>query len=152
MPNAVIADTSCLILLTKINELHLLPAVYTSAYTSPEIAKEFGRQLPDWLNIQSVGDKELLQKLIVLLDIGEASAIALSYEIKDSILVLDDLMARRVAQNMKVPFTGTFGVILKAKQCNVVSSVKPILEKVRTTDFYFSESIYETVLKAAGEW
>jgi len=42
MPDIVIADTSCFIVLSKINELDLLSAVYGDVITTPEIAKEFG--------------------------------------------------------------------------------------------------------------
>lgn len=45
--NLVIADTSCLIVLTKVNELNLLKAVYGRIIITPEIAKEFNQEIPD---------------------------------------------------------------------------------------------------------
>jgi predicted nucleic acid-binding protein len=42
MPRTIISDTSCLIVLSKINELELLYKVYGQIITTPEIAQEFG--------------------------------------------------------------------------------------------------------------
>ena len=40
--NVVIADTTCFILLDKIDKLHLLQQVFTSITTTQTIANEFG--------------------------------------------------------------------------------------------------------------
>lgn len=49
MPKIVISDTSTLILFHKIEELNLLQKVYGKLVTTPEIAMEFGEELPDWI-------------------------------------------------------------------------------------------------------
>ena len=46
MPKVIIADTSCLILLEKIEELTLLYQLYGQVCITEEIANEFGRNLP----------------------------------------------------------------------------------------------------------
>ena len=151
MHSVVIADTSCFILLRKIGELDLLRMIYASVYTTPEVAAEFKYDLPDWIIIEPVKNRDKFHLLEKELDPGEASAITLSYEIEDAILILDDLSAPKVASRLKLSFTGTFGVIAKAKQNGVVSSVIPILDKVRKTNFRFSEDIFLQTLKEAGE-
>lgn len=50
----VIADTSCFILLDKINELDLLQKVFKTVTTTKEIAKEFNKSLP-FLDIREIG-------------------------------------------------------------------------------------------------
>jgi predicted nucleic acid-binding protein len=151
MHSAVIADTSCFILLIKIDEIGLLRQIYNFVYTTPEVAKEFGHKLPDWIIIEAVKNLDKFHLLENELDKGEASAIALSYEIENVILILDDLAARKVALRLKVSFTGTFGIIAKAKQQGIIPSVKPILDKVRQTNFRFSEDIFIRTLNEAGE-
>ena len=47
----IISDTSCLIILSKINELELLQKVGTSVYITPSIQLEFGNLLPNWILI-----------------------------------------------------------------------------------------------------
>lgn len=56
MPEIVISDTSTLILFQKIDEFNLLHKVYGELITTPEIAKEFGEKLPDWIKVRSVSD------------------------------------------------------------------------------------------------
>ena len=63
MPRYVIADASVLIILDKINQLDLLNGVYNQIYTTPEIFKEYGKPLPDWIIIKPTKDKKY-QKFI----------------------------------------------------------------------------------------
>lgn len=83
MPEAiVIADTSCLIVLTRVNALPVLRSLYGQIYITEEVASEFGESLPEWINVEPVKDKRYYQILSALLDPGEASAIALVLELK----------------------------------------------------------------------
>lgn len=85
------------------------------------------------------------------LDGGEASAIALSLETEGSMLILDDLKGRKVADRLKLRYSGTLGLILRSKQDGIIKSVNPILNKIRSTNFRFSHELLETVRKQAGE-
>ena len=116
MPKIVIADTSPLILFHKINEIDILRLVYGSLITTPEIAVEFGFELPDWITVTPVSDKKYQAILETQVDVGEASAIALATEFEDALLLLDDLKARKLATRLHLKITGTLGVIHKAKQ------------------------------------
>jgi predicted nucleic acid-binding protein len=60
-------------------------------------------------------------------------------EIQDSILILDELKGRKIAERLNLKFSGTFGVILKAKQTGLIKSVKPVIDKMKLTDFRFSD-------------
>lgn len=129
MHREVIADTSCLIVLTKIGELDLLNKLYGVITITNEIAEEFDEPLPLWIEIKNVTDK-LRQKILELqIDKGEASAIALSIEKSNCLLIIDDDKARKVAKKLDITITGTIGVIVKAKQNGIISSIKPILKK-----------------------
>lgn len=55
--NAVITDTSCLILLEKIDALPILNLLFNNIFTTPEIASEFGKALPHWIQIKTVKNK-----------------------------------------------------------------------------------------------
>jgi len=150
--NIAIIDTSCLILLKKIGELDLLKAVFEENYTTDEVLMEFGNPLPQWILIKSPKNRNYQKILELEIDIGEASAISLSLEIPNSIIILDDLKARKIAKRLKHTYTGTFGVILKAKKLGIINSVKPILKKIQSTNFRFSSSIFEAVLRNANEY
>ncbi len=85
------------------------------------------------------------------LDEGEASAIALSFEVENSILLIDDLKGRKIAERLYLRYSGTLGLILKAKQIGKIKSVREILEKVKNTNFRFSEKLLNTIIEEAGE-
>ena len=147
----VVADTTCFILLDKIDELALLKLLFDEVVTTKEIAQEFGKELPEWINIESVSDKNYQAVLELEVDIGEASAMALSKEKLGALLILDDLRARKLAEKLELSYTGTLGVIARARKEGVIKSVKPIIEKIRNTNFRFSEEVFITIIKTAGE-
>lgn len=131
MPKIIISDTSCFIVLTKIEELDLLQKVYGQITTTIDIATEFGETLPEWVEIYSVVDKKRQQLLELRIDRGESSAIALALETPDCTLILDDYKARLIAERLGINITGTIGVIVKAKLQGIIPSIKPILEKIK---------------------
>ena len=151
MPKTIISDTSCFIVLTNIGELDLLHKVYGSIVTTIDIAIEFGEPLPDWVIIEKVTDKYRQQLLEMQIDKGESSAIALALETPDSTVILDDYRARKIAEQLGVNYTGTIGVIIKAKINGAIPSIKPILAKIKETDFRLSTDIERQALLAAGE-
>jgi len=151
MPETVIADASCLIVLSNIGEIDLLQKAYKKVETTSKVAVEFGEKLPDWVKLTSPADKSRQQILELQIDEGEASVIALALENPGSTVILDDLKARKVAQRLGLKLTGTIGVIIKAKHRNIISSVKPYLKKIRQTDFHITDEVEKIALKEAGE-
>jgi predicted nucleic acid-binding protein len=151
MHKTIISDTSCFIILTNIGELDLLKKLYGQVITTTEVYSEFGEALPDWVEILEPADKDKQHILELQLDLGEASAIALALEISDCTVILDDMKARRVAERLGIDFTGTLGVIVKAKNKGIISSIKPFLDKLKNTDFRLSEDIEKEALHQAGE-
>lgn len=151
MQPVIIADASCLILLENIGELSLLQKLYNQILITKIIASEFGLLLPDWIVVQNpinVSQQQLFEQSV---DRGEASAIALAMEQKDCLLIMDDLLGRKLAMKLQIAVTGTLGVIIEAKLNGTIASVKPILNKIKQTDFRMSESLVEFILSKANE-
>jgi predicted nucleic acid-binding protein len=148
----IISDTSCLILLNKIGEIELLRQLVNEVYVTPIIKNEFGEDLPDWIQIRAPKDNNYQAILEMDLDPGEASAIALSLEMENSILIIDDLKGRKTAAHLELKYSGTFGLILKAKQTGILTTIKPVLNKIKATNFRFSKNLFEYILDQAGEY
>lgn len=151
MRKTIISDTSCFIILSKIGELDILNHTYGEIITTIEVANEYGNPLPNWVEIKSAKDRYLQQVLELQIDKGEASAIALALENSDSTIIIDDYKARKTAESLGLNITGTIGVIIKAKLIGVIGSIKPILVKIRQTNFRLSDELEELALKEAGE-
>ncbi|KAA5542502.1 DUF3368 domain-containing protein [Adhaeribacter rhizoryzae] len=151
MPELIICDTSCLILLDKLNKLDLLKLCYSNIYITTEIAEGFGKTLPDWLIIKEASNQALQQTLTQILGRGEASAIALTFDIPDNVVVLDDLKARKIAKSLNLKITGSLGILVKAKQQGFIEKLSPILEQVQQTNFRIAENIIRKILATVGE-
>lgn len=151
MPKVIISDTSCFITLSGAGELDLLHKVYGQIYTTTEVAAEFGEPLPDWVQIENAQDKSKQLLLEMQIDKGESSAIALSLETENSIVILDDYKARKIADKLGLIYTGTVGVIIKAKLKGIIPSIKPLMEKIKENGFHLTTEIEIIAFKEAQE-
>jgi len=68
-----------------------------------------------------------------------------------STIILDDYKARKIAERLDITVTGTIGVIVKAKLKGFIPSIKPILTKIKATDFRISSELELQALKDANE-
>lgn len=151
MPDYVIADASVLIIFDKLDQLDILQKIYLNIYTTPEISQEFNKPLPSWIKVESVKDHKYIKFIGTQVDIGEATAIALAAEKEDPLLILDDLKARKIARRLGMRFTGTLGVINKAKELHIIDRIKPLIDQLKETDFRISENVIEDLLKRNSE-
>lgn len=151
MQKTIISDTSSIILLEKIGELELLKKLFGEIIITDEIAAEYGKPLPAWFKILNAKNKDYKKILTVTVDTGEASAIALAVELKDCLLIIDDLRGRKLAQKLGIHLTGVLEILADAKSAKHIQFVKPLLEKIKATNFRISEELEEKILKKAGE-
>lgn len=151
MQPVIISDASCLILLAKIDKVEVLHKLFGKIVTTQAVADEFGRPLPEWVNIRNPKSDINFIALQDTLGKGESSAIALSLELDESILIIDELRGRRIAKQLGLTITGTLGVIAQAKIAGVIPSVIPIIEKIKQTDFYITNELEQVILKMAEE-
>jgi len=75
----------------------------------------------------------------------------LAIEFEDCLLIIDDLKGRRFATGIGLKITGTLGVIIEAKLAGYILSIKPILNKIKATNFRLTEAIENTILLKCGE-
>jgi predicted nucleic acid-binding protein len=147
----VITDASCFILLDKIDAFSILKELYQVVITTPEIAAEYGRRLPEWVEVRAVQNRDLLYTYAESIDIGEASAMALANEIHADLIILDDGAARKFAEKLALEITGSIGVLLSAKRNNIIKEIRPYLDRIQITNFRITPSLINRILVAAGE-
>ena len=147
----IISDSSCLIALENIGMLDLLKHLYGNIIISREVATEYGSKLEKWMTVRDITNKTYLRILSGIVDEGEASAIALYFEIKNSTLILDDMKARNLAKDLGIKYTGLMGVLVKAKQEKLIGAVKPVLFKLEANNFRISENLKHSILKLSKE-
>ena len=145
MPKIIVSDTSCLILLQKLNKLSLLKVLFKEVTVTKTIEKEFGDSLPDFFKIKEPKDKNYQRILESFLDAGEASAIALALEYNDSLIILDDQKARSEAIQLKLNITGTIVILLLALEKGLIESQDDIIEGIMQTNFRVSEKYLDKI-------
>jgi predicted nucleic acid-binding protein len=158
---AAIADSGPLICLARINQLELLPRLFSKTLVPPEVWDEVtvrGQGHPGayevsqatWLTIQAP-DPQLVKPLSILVDAGEAEAIALAQTTADCTILLDDARARKIAQRLNIKQLGTIGLLLRAKRRGLVENIRPHIDALVENGIYVRKELIDAVLKDAGE-
>lgn len=148
--NSAITDSTCLIGLERIQQLFILPQVFSPIFIPPAVQAEVGISA-DWLQVQLPQNTSTVTALKAQLDDGEAEAIALALEFDNIPIILDDLSARQIALQLNLKVIGTVGMLLRAKQKGVIDEIKPLLAALSKANFRISEAIIQKVLQLAGE-
>ncbi len=151
MHKIIVSDTSCLILLEKINRLNLLHKLFGEITITQIVADEFGKALPDFIKVENPENFNYQKILESFVHTGEASSLALALEKNDSLLIVDDNKARREAKQLKLKFTGTLGILILAKKKGFINSFAKVLREIENTDFRISESLLEKAKQKAKE-
>jgi predicted nucleic acid-binding protein len=157
----VIVNTSPLLYLYQVNCLELLQQLYGTITVPPAVPQELetgklqGVDVPEvnsieWIQIRPVASATIIPAVIDLGQ-GEAEVIALGLENPGSLLILDDSLARRIADLYRLKYTGTLGVLVKAKQAGYLSAVAPVITMLRSKGMWLTDKIISDVLRLSGE-
>ncbi|WP_437911505.1 DUF3368 domain-containing protein [Sorangium sp. So ce302] len=157
----VLCNTSPLLYLHQLGRLDLLPDLYQRITIPKAVAHELregmrlGHAVPrvedlPWLAVEEVEHASLL-RLVADLDAGEREVLALAAGRPASLLLLDDGQARRYATMLGLTFTGTLGVLLRAKQRGFLDRVSPCLDRLQALGFRIAPALRASVLELAGE-
>lgn len=155
----VVVNTTPLIALAEIGELHLLKDLYGIIEIPNAVFKEIEsepaytevREATDWIKVVDVDKPEQKKLLSSRLHTGEVEVILYAKDTNADLVILDDKLARKTAKYMDLTITGTLGVIVKAKEKGYVNAVKPIMDKLIRNGLYISPEIQKMVLIAAKE-
>ena len=157
----VIVNTSPMLYLHQVGCLELLRQLYSTITVPPavpqelEIGKLQGVDVPEvnsieWIQIRPVASATIIPAVIDLGQ-GEAEVIALGLENPGSLLVFDDSLARRIADLYGLKYTGTLGILVKAKQSGYLSAVAPVINMLRSKGMWLTDKIISDVLRLSGE-
>lgn len=82
---------------------------------------------------------------------GEREAISLAIEVKAGAILLDDDSARKLAIQLGLRVIGTAGVLVLAKERELIPAVRPCLDALIENRFFLTRAIYDLILKRVGE-
>ncbi|GAK61041.1 nucleic acid-binding protein, PIN domain [Candidatus Vecturithrix granuli] len=81
----------------------------------------------------------------------QRSVIAYAHAHTGCIASLDDLQARLFAEGFGLKVIGTIGVLIKAKQLQVIPSIREQLHNLQHQGFHLSTEVQNEALRLAGE-
>lgn len=159
MDKIIIADSSILICFAKAKKLDLLKNLTKKIIIPNAVYKEIvikGRpgaeevSKADWIKTEAVKNKRNVNKLPLRLGIGEREAIILTKEL-NGFLLIDDPLGRAEAEELKIKFTGTLGILEEARAKNLISEIKLILDELMSFGLRLHPRLYKEFLGKIGE-
>lgn len=159
----IISDASPIICFIKIDRLTILHQLFGRLIIPPAVwneinqLSELGYDLnlfrnSDWIEIRDAQNHAMVEKLRQSLDRGESEAIALASELHPDYLLIDERLGTLTARNLGIHTIGVIGIIIRAKDQELIPLGKPILDKLRTEGrFWISEKLYISALIKLNE-
>lgn len=157
----VVSDSSPLIALAGIGKLHLLHDLFGEVFVPPAVWAEVlceqragaaEVRAATWIRTVPVAADSFLMALNRDLDAGEAEALLLAADLNADVVVVDERRARSLAQYLRIPFTGTVGILLIAKERGHLAEIRPVMDEMRArVNFRISPTLYRGALASAGE-
>lgn len=158
--NPVISNNSPLVALWHLDPLSLLRDLYTEVWIPQEVETEFlgtkkkSRQEAlnnaPWIKTVDLADSEKAS-VYDRLDSGEAAVLALANEHETRLVIIDEKKARQEVLKIGLPFIGTVGILLEAKEEGLIGEIKPLLITLQEKGIYLDESLITYALGEAGE-
>lgn len=144
--------------LAAIGQLELLRSLFDEVVIPEAVNRELAYKnptllpLPSWLRSQRASNQDLVSSLLAEIDLGEAEAIALVIELNADLLLIDERIGRKVAQQRGLAYTGLVGVLIEAKRRGYLPAVRPLLDDLFTkAGFRISLRLRKHTLTLAGE-
>lgn len=157
----VIFDTSPIQYLHQLELLSIIPKLANRVFVPSAVVEELkighslGIDLPrldelDWIIVRRPVS-ELAISLVTNLGPGETEVLMLALEMEKAVVVIDDALAREMAETLDLRLTGTLGLLLDAKKAGLVPALRPLLDKLQSLRFRLASHTYSAVLRLSGE-
>ena len=142
MPEAI-SNTSPLLYLYRVDTLEWLPKLFNEIWAPNAVVMELqegrrrGYEVPnpsdfDWLQI--IAPRSVPSEWLTLdLGVGELETMALALENPTRVVLLDDALARRIAQAAGLEVWGTLRVLLEAKSQGLTESIEPLVNQLKSS-------------------
>jgi predicted nucleic acid-binding protein len=160
----VVADAGPLVGLARIGLLGILRDLYQEILIPPGVFDELrvSESRPgskalleavraEWLLRVEPEAAEDLQSLRLLVDPGEAEAIMLALQRGSRFLLIDDKQGRALARSRGLRIVGTGGVLLSAKERELIEQISPVLDQLTAGGYRLSAELKKEIMKLAGE-
>lgn len=158
----VVSDTSPIRTLTHLSLMDLLRELFGEILIPPAVQAELSTppgglvtvEVSQWdfIRVESPTDQEQVDDFAARLDPGESEALALALERRADAVLIDERIGRAEAQRVGLAVIGTLGILVRAKERDLVDCVKPFVDQLQNElGFFISDSLRTEILRLAGE-
>jgi predicted nucleic acid-binding protein len=158
----IVCDTSPLLLFARADRLGLLPALYQRLVVPGAVLQEVNVQADEPARqIQVHVQQDVFQRKEAQgrslnavgenMGRGERAAIALARELDAELVVLDDEQGRTEARRHGLSITGSIGILIEAKERDVIASMRRELDRLVEEGLWIDEQLYDRVLREHEE-
>jgi predicted nucleic acid-binding protein len=159
----IVSDAGPIIGLSKIGQIFLLKKLATEVLISPFVQKElYGKigvgsdlidqALSEFIRVVEPKKLEIDDEIVTGLDEGERQSICLAATFKkDALLLIDDRAGRQAAEKLGISKIGLVGILLIAKQKDLIENICPLLEELRAAGYWLSDELLAVARKIAKE-
>jgi len=151
-PLIALAKADKLALLRDLYDLVIIPeAVYREVTGKDDIAAQRIQAAREWISIRKV-DPSLDRRMYrAKLHDGEVEVMLLAQEIDANVVVIDDGAARKTAEYLGLPLTGTLGILIAAKRRGILDAVMPVVQQMEQNGFFFSMGLKALIRSLSDE-
>lgn len=162
MAEIVVADASPLIALARIDQLALLPQIFSRVILPIAVYSETQRRptLPDAIAIRDAGRQALFlvyeESIGIVTGLpsglgeGEAAAISLASELGCGVF-MDEKAGRAAAKVRGIRTIGTIGVLSLARNRGLIPALQPLIVGLQDSGYYLGSDLVEAALRLHGE-
>jgi predicted nucleic acid-binding protein len=161
MSEMAVVNASPIIYLARTKFLHLLHLTAPEVLIPRAVAAEIEARGPSDPAVRALADTPWLRQIetpripdeVLAWDLGpgESAVIAWALAHPGCLAVIDDLEGRRCSETLGIRLRGTLGLVLRARQQNMIKEARPVLETLRAAGMYLSHKVIETALAEIGE-
>jgi uncharacterized protein len=160
---SAVADSSPLVILSKLGGLEFLHRVFPQVYISPQVHYEVviaGAGLPgasevskaEWIEVKSVQGSAGLHSAQreYGLGPGEMSTILLAKELGANVVMLDDYRARKVAKAEGLEILGSVGLLETFYQRRYLTDLRGVFRQLLAHNVYIDRRLLDRRLRSLG--
>ncbi|MYD88629.1 MAG: hypothetical protein F4018_15125 [Acidobacteria bacterium] len=156
----VISDAGPLIALARVDSLFVPKALFSRIHIPEAVRDECARKPGEdtrrieqaigdgWIRVVSVKPGPAERRFSLSLGRGETEAIQLALETTQSLLIVDDRLARRQALQCGLAYVGTVRMLLEAEERQVIRDAEATVHRITASGYRISPRILEQ-LKAS---
>ena len=162
----VVADTTPIISLLKLNQLDLLKKLFDIVFIPECVLQELTGNInyqaeaeavlnADFIRPQHITDRSAVNVLmkVNMLDRGESEAIILADELSAEVLLIDERKGRKIAKHLGINLSGTLGVLMKAFDRKLLntSEVLHYLDELQKNNRQLGQKLIDHVKQHIGQ-